>query len=131
MLTLICGLPNAGKTTFSQQYKNALHLDEIGLLDNVLNAIKRTDGDVVIEGYFGTADVRSRICSAYDGQKECIFLDVTIEESIRRENRNRHEQILRNASRFFEPPTLDEGWGELIIIKGDDDVQRYSRQTKN
>ena len=122
MLTMICGLPNAGKTTYSKRYKNALHQDEIGTINNVINAIKQTDGEAVIEGYFGRQEERTRVLSAYNGKARCFFIDISVEESIRRENRNRHPQILKNASRFFEPPTLDEGWDEIIILREAQDV---------
>lgn len=117
MLTLICGLPNAGKTTFSQRYEDALHQDDIGTIDRIVNTISHKGGDIVIEGYFGTCEARRRVRSSYSGKARCIFLDISVEESIRREDRNRHPQILRNAARFFEPPTYDEGWDEIVVIK--------------
>ena len=128
MLTLICGLPNAGKTTFSKRYENALHQDDIGSTSNVIKAIGQTGGDVFIEGYFGTQNERRKVLSAYNDSAKCIFIDISTEESIRRENRNRHPQILRNASKYFEPPTLDEGWDEIIIIRGDNNVECISRK---
>lgn len=116
-LTLICGLPNAGKTTFSKQFSNVLHQDDIGLIKHIVDKIEHADGDVIIEGYFGRKNERDRVREAHDGYAKCIFLEISVEESIKRENRNRHPQILRNASRFFEPPTLDEGWDEIIIVR--------------
>lgn len=116
MLTMICGLPNAGKTTYSKRYKNVLHYDEIGTTTNVVKAIEKVNGDVVVEGYFGTSNERKKVISAYGGKKRCIFIDIPLEESIRRENRNRHPQILKNASRFFETPSYSEGWDEIIVI---------------
>ena len=116
MLTLICGIPNAGKTTFSKQFENALHQDELGT--HVVEAVKEATGDVVIDGYFGTSEIRRKVLEAYNGQSRCIFLDIPTWESIRREDRHRHPQILRNAARFFEPPTYSEGWGEIITIHG-------------
>ena len=116
MLTLICGLPNAGKTTYSKQYGDVLHQDDIGTTTNCVKAIEQINGDVVIEGFFGTQEARSRVRSAHKGKAKCIFLDISTEESIRRENRNRHPQILKNASRFFEPPSYSEGWDEIIVI---------------
>ena len=126
MLTMICGLPNAGKTTFSRRFNNVLHQDDIGIISRIVNIIRPMD-DVILEGYFGRKAERDRVRTAHHGYARCIFLDISVEESIRRENRNRHPQILRNASRFFEPPTLDEGWDELIIIRGDNDVECISR----
>lgn len=130
MLTMICGLPNAGKTTLSERYENALHQDEIGTISNVIKAIEQIDDDVIIEGYFGKCEERKNVLSAYNGKTKCLFIDISVEESIRRENRNRHPQILRNAARFFEPPTFDEGWNEIIIIRGNDEQRSY-RQTKD
>ena len=117
MLTLICGLPNAGKTTYSQQFDKPLHLDEIGTVDNVINMMNQIDGDVVVEGFFGASADRKKIRSAYSGDAVCIFLDISVDESIKRENRNRHPSILRNAFTKFEPPTLDEGWDEIRIMR--------------
>lgn len=128
MLMMICGLPNAGKTTYSKQYENALHQDDIGTIENIIKIIKQMNGDIVVEGYFGRAEERKRVLSTYNGETKCLFIDISVEESIRRENRNRHPQILRNASRFFEPPTLDEGWDEIIIIRGDDNVESISNK---
>lgn len=131
MITMICGLPNAGKTTYSRRYNNALHQDDLGTTDNVIEAIKQAGADVVVEGVFSTCDIRRRVLSAYGGKSRCIFIDITAEESIRRENRNRHPQILRNAARFFEPPTFAEGWDEIIVIKGENNVERYYRQEQD
>lgn len=129
MLTLICGLPNAGKTTYSLQFDKPLHLDEIGSADNVIDKMKQIDGDVVVEGFFGKSADRRKIRSAYSGEAVCIFIDISVEESIRRENRNRHPNILRNASNKFEPPTLDEGWDEIRIMRGGENEQRSRRET--
>lgn len=130
MLMMICGLPNAGKTTYSKQYENALHQDDIGTIENIIKIIKQMNGDIVVEGYFGRAEERKRVLSTYNGETKCLFIDISVEESIRRENRNRHPQILRNASRFFEPPALDEGWDEIIIIRGDNNVESISNKRK-
>lgn len=127
MLILICGIPNAGKTTYSKQFKNVLHQDDIGTIDNIVNRIKQIDGDVIIEGYFGTSEIRKQVLSAYHGNANCIFIDISIEESIQRESRHRHPSILRNASMRFETPSLNEGWNKIIIIKGDNYVKSSSK----
>lgn len=118
MLTLICGLPNAGKTTYSQQFDNPLHLDEIGTADSVIDMMKQIDGDIVVEGFFGKSADRRKIRSAYNGEAVCLFIDISPDESIKRENRNRHPSILRNAARYFEQPTYTEGWNKIIHIGG-------------
>lgn len=118
MLTLICGLPNAGKTTYSLQFDKPLHLDDIGTVDNVIDKMKQLNGDVVVEGYFGKSADRRKIRSAYNGEGVCIFIDISVDESIKRENRKRHPSILHNAARYFEQPTYGEGWNKIIHIGG-------------
>lgn len=125
MLTMICGLPNAGKTTYSKQFNNVLHQDNIGTISNIVSVIKPMD-DIIIEGYFSRRNERDRVRTAHKGYAKCIFIDISVEESIKRENRNRNPQILRNAARFFEPPTIEEGWDEIIIIRGEHE-QRICR----
>lgn len=127
MLTMICGIPNAGKTTFSKRFDDVLHQDDVGSIRRITEMIKQIDGDVVAEGYFGRQEERQRVREAHKGYSKCIYLDISVDESIKREDRRRNKQILQNASRFFEPPTLEEGWDEIIIIRGDDE-QRICRQ---
>ena len=77
MLTMICGLPNAGKTTYSAQFENALHQDEIGTISRIVSAIEPMD-DVIIEGYFGRREERDRVRRAHSGYAKCIFLDISV-----------------------------------------------------
>ncbi len=114
MLTLICGIPNAGKTT---GYPDALHLDEIGFIQTARRLVKGVDRDVAIEGVFAKPEQRMAIRSAYDGPARCVFIDISADESVHRETRNRPETILRNAAQYFEPPTYAEGWDEIEVIR--------------
>lgn len=118
MLILICGLPNAGKTTYSEQYSNVLHLDEIGSTLKVAEYITHINNDdIVIEGIFNTPESRERIIKAYNGKKtKCIFLDTPFEEILCRENRGRPKWLLQNAAKVFIPPTYEEGWDEIEVI---------------
>ena len=120
MLTLICGIPNAGKTT---KYPNALHLDEIGFIQTARELIKNMNEDVIIEGVFAKPEQRKAICTAYNGFTKCIFIDIPINESIRRETRNRPDWLLRNVVEHFEPPTCSEGWDEIEIIKWEENIR--------
>lgn len=123
MLTMICGLPNAGKTTYSKCFENALHQDDLGFITNIINLIKQIKEDVVIEGVFSTAEERKKVISAWSGIKKCIFIDISVEECIRREKRNRHPIVLRHVAKLFEPPTYAEGWDEIIIIRNNQPSQ--------
>jgi len=127
MITLICGLPRAGKTTYSQKYENTckvIHTDNIGSSQNLMNIIKHYD-DVVVEGIFRIARFRELILrSRKDEFSRCIWIDTPIEV---RKSRANYSPF---GGERFEPPTLDEGWDEIIIIRGNDE-QRISRETEN
>ena len=130
MLLLITGLPNAGKTTLSNKYEEVIHQDDIGSIDKICQKVASTD-NAVLEGVFFKTEQRKKIIRAYQGGiKKCIFIDISLDESIKRENRNRHPLILKNAFNHYEPPTLDEGWDEIIIIRGDDNVESISNKRK-
>ena len=121
MIILICGLPRAGKTTYSQQYDDdnfiVLHLDNCGggirghLRCNKEAALLE---NVVVEGVYNRAEWRkSLIHSRDDSFKKCIWLDTPIEMK-----KTRHGYC--SYCEFeFEPPTFDEGWDEITIIRGD------------
>ena len=127
MLTLICGLPRAGKTTYSERYKNVIHLDDYLRLPMELryeqcNRNAETEDDMVVEGIYHTAKVRTELIRAYRGQGlKCIWLDTPIEIK-----KHRDGFVPAMASFPFEPPTLDEGWDEIIIIRGEHE-QRINR----
>ena len=128
MLTLICGIPNAGKTTLSQQYSNVIHLDEV-LRTSVICEMVAKEDDVCVEGVFMDTHRRKKIAEAYKGKKVCLWLNTPTEVCIERENRDRQIGLITHCAKAFEPPTLSEGWDEIIIIRGNDE-QRYRRQNK-
>ena len=118
---LICGLPNAGKTTFSKQFKTVLHYDDISHLPKKErdHIILTTDAECV-EGVFNTRANRTWITrNVPHDHKVCIWIDTPVDECIRREKRFRSEFFIQILNKHFEPPTLDEGWDEIIHIKGD------------
>jgi tRNA uridine 5-carbamoylmethylation protein Kti12 len=118
-MILICGLPNAGKTTYSQKYENVIHFDEVKggrhRRDNVI-AMVSADNDVTVEGVYDKAKDRRRLVEASQKENTCIWLNTPVDECIRRESRQRGEHIIRWCSESFEPPTPDEGWDEIIIL---------------
>lgn len=113
---LIIGSPNAGKTTLSARFGDTYHGDDLRKQGIDLWDIIKQDG-VVIEGIFNNAEVRRRILETCSRPAVCIFLDITFEECLRRENRGRREWYLRMLYDRIEPPTMAEGWDELIVIK--------------
>ena len=123
-MIMICGIPNAGKTTYSKQYDNVVHLDEISGSTHKRHDICReivSKGDVVIEGVFGTKRFRRELISLcpQNVRKTCIWLDTPVDECLRREQayRKRPNSIVLLHAKAFEEPTYDEGWDEIIRIK--------------
>jgi len=122
MLTLICGHPRAGKTTYSKRFDNVIHLDDSGSTQNVLQKVRRITDDVVVDGVYYSPKQRKELLNAYKGQGfRCICLDTPKEV---REERYGHK--IKHDYPFLIP-SFDEGWDEIIIIRGEYE-QRYSRQ---
>ena len=124
MLTLICGLPRAGKTTYSKQYNcKVIHLDAYGNFRVVRDKVSMTEGDVVVEGVYALARQRQHLLDAYNGDySKCIWLDVPKEIRKRRDEWRESMAVMK-----FDPPNLSEGWDEIIIIRGDDNVECHRR----
>ena len=116
LMTVICGLPNAGKTTYSSRFENVYHHDDMRKQGVKIQDIINQE-DVVIEGLFETANARKRILELTDAYSVLIWLDTSLDECIRRENRGRSIAMLKKHHARFEPPTYAEGWDEIIIIK--------------
>ena len=113
MLIVICGLPRAGKTTYSKRFENIypiIHMDSYYTIDEAISAIGNLN-DVVIEGILSTPTTRKAVLQTYTGSKtQCIWLNTPQEIREKRENYN----WACNLS--FSPPTYNEGWDEIIVI---------------
>jgi len=122
-MILIMGYPNAGKTTFSKRYQNVLHLDDFGKskFKKCNEAVTQADHDVVVDGIYNTVRRRIQLLESCKTKHKriCIWLDTPIEECIQREHRCRlrGDAVVKKNAQMFEPPTLSEGWDEIIIIK--------------
>lgn len=117
MVTLICGLSNSGKTTFSEQYGNVIHLDDYGRRIN--EVVSEATGDIVVEGVFVLRHMRKKLLESYrgTGRKVCIWLDVSPDVCEAREDRGRPTALIWNCYNALEPPTYEEGWDEIIAIR--------------
>lgn len=127
MVTLICGLPNAGKTTYSKHFENVVHFDECPQPRHKIfeEIVAKAEGDVVAEGVCNSKRSRAMFLHAIrhkDERKVCIWIDTPLEECIRRENayRKRPVSMVEEHGRRFEPPTYEEGWDEIIRITAED-----------
>lgn len=121
MITLICGVGRSGKTTYSKAFENVIHSDLMGHFperyDNVIRAVTGRS-DVVVEGIYGDKKQRARLIESYKGVKRCIWLD-TSEEVVK--ERMMNDRIPISKHHFdFDPPTFEEGWDEIVIIRGND-----------
>ena len=120
-MTVVIGLPNAGKTTYSAQFEDVLHYDDISRCTRAeRNEIYKAFQGDCIEGIYNSKQSRERLlsCLPKDTEKVCVWIDTPAEECIRRENRGRSPELVKSHERMFEPPTLDEGWDEIVLIKG-------------
>lgn len=130
-VSLVCGRSRAGKTTYAKRFGNAIHLDDYGIGDKayprVADKVSKTIGDVVVEGIYNTPERRKTLLDVCPNKRKiCIWLDTPLDEIERRF----YKWKPRNLPHKFEPPTLDEGWDEIIILRGDDE-QRIHRQTED
>lgn len=124
MLTLICGLPNSGKTTYSKRYENVIHYDAIPHITleehyaNCHDLVASATGDICVEGVYGSAFWRKQLIATYNGEdrKVCVWINTPYEECLNRRSKPRF--IVEANKRIFEPPTLDEGWDEIIEVGG-------------
>ena len=121
MITLICGLPRAGKTTYSECYKDTAkiyHLDEYGgPVGGYVRLHKRMkpSENIVVEGVYARSLERKTLIAPFkDDKKVCIWLNTPKEIK-----KTRRGYIEKYCEYPFEPPTYDEGWDEIIIIGGD------------
>lgn len=134
MLTLICGRSRAGKTTYSERYDGVLHCDSVRAkcgekYPKIYELVSQRD-DIVLDGLFETAEKRIGLLQAYKGDhpKQCIWLDTDIGTIALRTTSGRSGNPKYVRPHTFEPPTLSEGWDEIIIIRGEN-VERINRET--
>lgn len=127
-MILITGLPNAGKTTFSKKFNSVTHYDDYKGRTNAEcyklcnRAAARSEDDLlVVEGVYYSADQRKELLRHVQDRlvKICIWLDTPPEECLKRENRGRPHLMIETHVQKFEPPTLDEGWDLIIIVRND------------
>lgn len=124
-MILIIGIPNAGKTTYSNQFKNVIHFDDIPhttdeeWYNRCDLIVKEANDDVVVEGIYNRAKRRKKLLEICKDKpiKKCIWIDTDVNECIKRENRDRSINIVKGHYALFQSPTYDEGWDEIYIIR--------------
>lgn len=125
LITLICGRSRAGKSTYSKQYHNVLHLDSYGRppesYQKILPKID-SNADIIVEGIYDTAELRRQLLQAYQGPGDriCIWLDTPPDVIAERFGRF----LPKKHPYPFEPPTYNEGWDLITIIRKEEDNGR-------
>lgn len=119
-ITLVCGYPNSGKTTLSEQFEHVIHLDDFppSKFLNCNQAVAKAEGDVVVEGIYNLKCRRIKLLETCKDKKPkiCYFLDTPYEVCVQRESQGRQRQGVMEHS-HIEIPTYEEGWDEIIILR--------------
>lgn len=120
---LIIGFSNSGKTSYSEQFDNVFHLDQGFSVQDMPQK-----GDIVVEGVYLRQRMRKKILDAINKEKYekiCIWFDTPIEVCIEREHegRKRPDALLYSQSISFQPPTYDEGWDKIIVIRDNETIE--------
>lgn len=129
---VFCGCAGSGKTTLSKKIEseyNAVRLsfDEMrclqyhDLIPNVTKALN--DGEnVVVDAVYGQREQRRELLKAIENtpcKKVLLYVDKPLEtclaQNAQREN-PLHTFVVEGIYNHFQPPTLDEGWDEIIVI---------------
>ena len=130
-----CGLPGSGKTTLSikmskkynlnryswDELKGIMRLQEI--YDNIIYDINHNT-DVILDYIFLTTDARLRLLDKIkelDCKKILLVLNTPLEEClIRNRNSDRDHHLadghIKLLNKRYQPPSLDEGWDDIIYI---------------
>lgn len=132
-MILVCGIPNAGKTTYSQAFQNVVHYDDmIGIARQRYTELNElaTNGGLIADGVFGERKRRVELVESASDKATCIWIDTPVKICLQRERsgRMRGDFIVLHHAKTFEPPTLDEGWDEIIIVRNNESIS-YKRET--
>lgn len=130
-LYVMCGIPGSGKSTLSKKLANEqnlvrLSLDEMGyvrqhkLIPHIVDALKEGKS-VVADSLYTKEKWRTELLKAVKPIGcRCVLLHMStpLDECIRR-NAGRENTlpdfVIEDIYNSIEPPTLDEGWDEIIL----------------
>ena len=130
---VLCAPSGAGKTTFSyqlvEQYNTVRYsFDEMkcfkhsDLIKPIIESINKGES-VVVDALYSKIRFRKELLQAINNtncKKICVYFKTSLEECLNRiAKRSGCEKlpdfIVKDIYNRFEPPTLDEGWDEIIL----------------
>ena len=138
-LYTMVGIPGAGKSTFANShpecvvvssdairaevFKNEYDLSNMRRVFEIVNervAAALAEGkDVIYDSTSLTRKIRHNIIKTFNAEHIAIFVNTPIDICIERDaKRYRHvgERVIRQMATRLVPPTLDEGFKEIIEI---------------
>lgn len=137
-LYAMCGIPGSGKTTLAQEFSRELdstlysyddlkanrRLEWGRLSTYILGLIRQSlenNQDIIIDDLYITKESRLQLLSGISDipcKKILIALqtplDVCIERDRLRKSHNLGRITINNFNKKYEPPSLDEGWDEIV-----------------
>lgn len=130
-LIILCGAPGSGKSTLSkklaqEQTLTRLSMDELKFLlhSELLPLVTKSlqsGKNVIVDALYTKLKWREAILEAtkdFQCKRTLIFVNTPLDECIRR-NKGRENAlpdfVIEDIYNSIEPPTLDEGWDEIIL----------------
>ena len=131
-LYVMCGIPASGKSTLSKKLANEqnlvrLSLDEMGyvrqhkLIPHIVEALSKGNS-VIADSLYTKEKWRTELLQAVKPIGcRCVLLHMStpLDECIRR-NVDRENALpdfaIEDIYNSIEPPTLSEGWNEIIVV---------------
>ena len=131
-MIILCGAPGSGKTTIAKRIEKEYgmvrySMDELHLLEHselicfVVTSLQQ-EQDTVVDALYTKLEWRKTILEAiknFKCTKTLIYVDTPLDECIRRNKCRRNslpDFVIERVYNSIEPPTLDEGWDEIIYV---------------
>lgn len=131
-LIVFCGIPGSGKTTLSNEIAATYDMHRISMdernyiehsemIEPILGCLF-SEGNVVVDAVYHKKKQREQLIQSVNDiecKKILIYMTTPLDECVTR-NRERPNPlpdfVVESISKTFQPPTLDEGWDEIITI---------------
>ena len=129
-LIVLCGAPGSGKTTVSKQLQKQrdtirYSFDEmhcfrhIELIPHIKQSLENGN-NVVVDSTYAIKMVRTDLLEAIKDincKRILVFMNTPLDECIRRNAQRKNplpQYIVEGIYKTIQPPTLDEGWDEIL-----------------